>query len=79
MAVDHVKMIFQTPNKGLTCFKHYKFLIFDEKKLVYFSGSLNMTILALKVISDPLKYTSLIQCLVFKGIVKGPESKIWPQ
>ena len=21
--------------------------------------------------------TSLIQCLVFKGIVKGPESKIW--
>ena len=33
MAVDRVKMIFQTPNKGLTCFKHYKFLIFDEKKL----------------------------------------------
>ena len=31
MAVDRVKMIFQTPNKGLTCFKHYKFLIFDEK------------------------------------------------
>ena len=33
MAVDRVKMIFQTPNKGLTCFKHYKFLIFDEKQL----------------------------------------------
>ena len=33
MAVDRVKMIFQTPNKGLTCLKHYKFLIFDEKQL----------------------------------------------
>ena len=33
MAVDCIKMIFQTPNKGLTCFKHYKFLIFDEKQL----------------------------------------------
>ena len=33
MAVDCVKMIFQTPNKGLTCFKHYKFLIFDEKQV----------------------------------------------
>ena len=33
MAVDHVKMIFQTPKKGLTCFKHHKFLIFDEKQL----------------------------------------------
>ena len=32
-AVDRVKMIFQTPNKGLICFKHYKFLIFDEKQL----------------------------------------------
>ena len=32
MAVDRVKMIFQT-NKGLKCFKHYKFLIFDEKQL----------------------------------------------
>ena len=28
-----VKMTFQTPNKGLTCFKHYKFLVFDEKQL----------------------------------------------
>ena len=33
MAVDRIKMIFQTPNKGLICFKHYKFLIFDEKQL----------------------------------------------
>ena len=33
MAVNRVKMIFQTPNKGLTCFKHYKFLIFDKKQL----------------------------------------------
>mgnify|MGYP005666914267 CR=1 FL=1 len=32
MAVDRVKMIFQTPNKGSTCFKHHKFLNFDEKK-----------------------------------------------
>ena len=32
-AVDRVKMIFQSPNKGLICFKHYKFLIFDEKQL----------------------------------------------
>ena len=31
MAVDRVKMIFQTPNKGSTCFKHHKFLNFDEK------------------------------------------------
>ena len=39
MAVDRVKMIFQTPNKGLTCFKHYKFLIFDEKQLPQKFGS----------------------------------------
>ena len=39
MAVDCVKMIFQTPNKGLTCFKHYKFLIFDEKQLPQKFGS----------------------------------------
>ena len=32
MALDRVKMIFQTPNKGSTCFKHHKFLNFDEKK-----------------------------------------------
>ena len=38
-AVDRVKMIFQTPNKGLICFKHYKFLIFDEKQLPKKFGS----------------------------------------
>ena len=32
MAVDRIRMIFQTPNKGSTCFKHHKFLNFDEKK-----------------------------------------------
>ena len=40
--------------------KYTRFCKVREKKLVYFSGSLNMKILALKVISDPLKYTSLI-------------------
>ena len=32
MAADRVKMIFQTPKKGSTCFKHHKFLNFDKKK-----------------------------------------------
>ena len=40
--------------------KYTRFCKVRKKKLVYFSGSLNMKILALKVISDPLKYTSLI-------------------
>ena len=40
--------------------KYTRFCKVREKKLVYFSGSLNMKILVLKVISDPLKYTSLI-------------------
>ena len=40
--------------------KYIRFFKVREKKLMYFSGSLNMKILVLKVISDPLKYTSLI-------------------
>ena len=40
--------------------KYTRFCKVRKKKLVYFSGSLNMKILVLKVISDPLKYTSLI-------------------
>ena len=28
-----IKMIFQTQNKGGSCFKHYNFLDFDEKQL----------------------------------------------
>ena len=40
--------------------KYTRFCKVREKKFVYFSGSLNMKILVLKVISYPLKYTSLI-------------------
>ena len=31
--VDCVKMSFQIPNKGGTCFKHYNFLYFDKTQL----------------------------------------------
>ena len=51
-------MYFIAPKFGST--KVHKVLQSEKKKLVYFSGSLNMKILVLKVISDPLKYTSLI-------------------
>ena len=44
MAVDRVKMIFQTPNKGGTSFKNYKFLIFDEKQLPQKFGSTDLQI-----------------------------------
>ena len=44
MAVDRVKMIFQTPNKGGTCFKHYKFLNFDEKQVPQKFGSTHLQI-----------------------------------
>ena len=40
--------------------KHTRFFKVREKKLMYFSGSTKQKPLALKAISGPLKYTSLI-------------------
>ena len=44
MPINCVKMIFQTPNKGSTCFKHDNFLNFDEKQLLQKFGSTGLQI-----------------------------------
>ena len=48
----------------------------NKQDVIDFTKISNMTVHC-AVDTGHFFHTSLIQCLVFKGIVKGPESKIW--